>query len=215
MVLPSLDIPLYQLLLRFGIDVVAVLMLVYGMYYRRHHDKALVTTAVMFNFSAFGVLMVLTSVEFGVAAGFGLFAILALFRLRSEQFDKIEISYFFAAVAIAVICSVQGTTLPFVVAVVAFLLFGAYFLDHPRVLHSVDGIKITLDKIDHRALSDVRATRADLGKRLGVEVIYYRIKSFDYVNETARINVFYRNTQSAKSRSPQVRDADNRSRDAV
>ncbi|HET7268536.1 MAG TPA: DUF4956 domain-containing protein, partial [Oleiagrimonas sp.] len=92
---------------------------------------------------------------------------------------------------------------------------GAYFLDHPRVLHSVDGIKITLDKIDHRALSDVCATRADLGKRLGVEVIYYRIKSFDYVNETARINVFYRNTQSAKSRSPQVRDADNRSRDAV
>lgn len=187
-----LQTPLVELLLRFCIDIVAALVLILGMYYRRHHDKELVTTAVMFNFAAFGVLTILTSVNFGVAAGFGLFAILALFRLRSEQFNKVEISYFFCSVALAVVCSVQGTTLPFVVAVVAFLLAGAYVLDHPRVLHSVDGVKITLDKIDHRALSDVNATRADLGQRLGVEVIYYEIKSFDYVNETARINVFYR-----------------------
>lgn len=193
MIASTLEFPFVELLLRFGIDIVAVLLLVYGMYYRRHHDKELVTTAVMFNFAAFAVLIILSSVEFGVAAGFGLFAILALFRLRSEQFDKIEISYFFGSVAIALVCSVQGTTLPFVVAVVAFLLLGAYVLDHPRVMQSVDGVKITLDKIDHRALSDTRATREDLGKRLGVEVIYYEIKSFDYVNETAKINVFYRN----------------------
>ncbi|MCB1630481.1 MAG: DUF4956 domain-containing protein [Pseudomonadales bacterium] len=183
---------LFELLLRFGIDVAAVVLLIYGLYYRRHHDKELVTTAVMFNFSAFAVLVVLADVQFGVAAGFGLFAILALFRLRSEQFDKIEISYFFGAVAIAVICSVKGTTLPFVLAVVLFLLLGAFVLDHPRILHSVAGVKIVLDKIDHRALTDAAAMRADLGQRLGVEVINYEIKSFDYVNETAHINVFYR-----------------------
>ncbi|MDN5781302.1 MAG: DUF4956 domain-containing protein [Luteimonas sp.] len=193
MPLLPLHASLVELVLRFGIDVVAVLLLIYGMFYRRHHDKELVTTAVLFNFAAFSVLTILTSVKFGIAAGFGLFAILALFRLRSEQFNKIEISYFFCAVAMAVICSVQGTTLPFVVAVVTFLLLGAYVFDHPRVLHSVNGVKITLDKIDHRALSNAEATREDLGRRLGVEVIYYQIKSFDYVNETARINVFYRN----------------------
>lgn len=195
----SLQFPLTELALRFGIDVLAVILLIYGMYYRRHHDKELVTTAVMFNFAAFAVLIVLSSVEFGVAAGFGLFAILALFRLRSEQFNKVEISYFFGAVAVALVCSVQGTTLPFMVAVVAFLLLGAYVLDHPRILSSVDGVKITLDKIDHRALSDVPATCTDLGKRLGVEVIFYEIKSFDYVNETAKINVYYRrNSKSAR-----------------
>lgn len=190
--IPALSAPLFELLLRFGIDIVAVVLLIHGMYYRRHHDKELVTTAVMFNFAAFSVLVVLSAVDFGVAAGFGLFAILALFRLRSESFDKVEISYFFGAVAIAVICSVQGTTLSFVIAVVLFLLIGAYVLDHPRILHAVGGVKITLDKIDPHALSDEPAMRADLGKRLGVQVIYYELKSFDYVNETARVNVFYR-----------------------
>lgn len=192
MLLAFMQTPLFELLLRFGIDIVGVTLLIYGLYYRRHHDKELLTTAVMFNFSAFGVLVVLADVQFSVAAGFGLFAILALFRLRSEQFNKIEISYFFGAVAIAVICSVQGTSLQFVIAVVVFLLLGAFVLDHPRILHSVAGVKITLDKIDHRALSDQPAMRADLGERLGVEVVYYQLKSFDYVNETARINVFYR-----------------------
>lgn len=181
-----------ELLARFLIDIVAVLLLVFGMYYRRHHDKELVTTAALFNFAVFTVLVILSSVDFGVAAGFGLFAILALFRLRSEQFDKIEISYFFASLAIAVICSIQGTTLPFVVLVVAFLLVGAFILDHPRVLQSMDGLKITLDKIDAHALSDVDAMRSDLTRRLGVEVVYYNIRSFDYVNDTARINVYYR-----------------------
>lgn len=192
MLLASINTPLVELLLRFGIDIIAVLLLVFGMYYRRHHDKELVTTAAMFNFAVFSVLIILSSVDFGVAVGFGLFAILALFRLRSEQFDKIEISYFFGAVAIAVICAIQGTTVPLVAAVVVFLLVGAFVLDHPRVLQSVDGLKITLDKIDAHALSDVDAMRTDLAARLGVEVVYYRIISFDYVNDTARINVFYK-----------------------
>ncbi|HLQ86256.1 MAG TPA: DUF4956 domain-containing protein [Salinisphaeraceae bacterium] len=195
MLLASIQSPLFELLVRFTVDVIAMLLLIFGMYYRRHHDKELVTTAAMFNFAVFSVLIILSSVEFGVAVGFGLFAILALFRLRSEQFDKIEISYFFGSVAIAVICSIQGTTLPLVITVVGFLLLGAYMLDHPRVLDSVDGIKITLDQIDGHALSDVNTMRADLTRRLGVEVIYYRIISFDYVNDTARINVFYKRQQ--------------------
>lgn len=203
MLLAFIQIPLVELMARFALDVVAVMLMVFGMYYRRHHDKELVTTAAMFNFAVFSVLIILSSVEFGVAVGFGLFAILALFRLRSEQFDKIEISYFFGTVAIAVICSIQGTTLPLVFAAVVFLLVGAYVLDHPRVLQSVDGLKITLDKIDAHALSDVDAMRADLANRLGVEVVYYRIISFDYVNDTARINVFYRKQNDFGSRRPQ------------
>jgi len=181
-----------SLLARFGIDLVALLLLIFGLYYRRYHDKALVTTAALFNIFVFAVLAVLSSVDFGIAAGFGLFAILALFRLRSESITKIEISYFFGSVALAVICSIQGTTIPLVGVAALFVLIGAYVLDHPHILRSVDGIKITLDKIDPHALSDQARMRADLASRLGVEVMYYQIASFDYVNDTARINVFYR-----------------------
>ena len=183
---------LLDLLSRIAIDSVAMVVLVFGMYYRRYRDKELVTAAAMFNIFVFAVLTVLSSVQFSVSAGFGLFAILALFTLRSEPINKIEITYFFGSVAIAVICSVHGTPIALVATIAGLVLLGAFVIDHPLILRSVDGIKITLDKIEEHSLSDPTAMRADLGRRLGVEVISYQIVSLDYVNDMARINVFYR-----------------------
>ena len=188
----TLQQTLLELLPRLAIDVVGVGLLVLVLYYPRHHDKELVTTATMFNFAVFAVLTILAEVEFGLAAGFGLFAVLALFRLRSEQFSKVDMSYFFGAVAIGVICSIQGTTLAVVAATVVLVLVGAWALDHPRVLHSITGIKITLDRIDPYVLSDTGRMRTELGKQLGVDVVYYEIKSLDYVRDMAAINVYYR-----------------------
>ncbi len=187
-----IDDAMAALLARLAIDLAAMLLLVFGLYYRRYRDKELVTAAALFNVFVFAVLSVLSSVEFGLAAGFGLFAILALFTLRSEPIGKTEITYFFGSVAIAVICSVQGTTLPFVGAVVAIVLLGAWLIDHPRILRSVDGIKVTLDKIDGHALSDPAAMRVELSQRLGVQVMSYQITTLDYITDMARINVYYR-----------------------
>ncbi|WP_239025401.1 DUF4956 domain-containing protein [Roseicyclus persicicus] len=181
-----------DLLARFAINTAAMTLLIFGMFYRRYRDKQLATTAAMFNTFAFAVLTILSSVEFSLAAGFGLFAILALFSLRSEQIDKLEISYFFGAIAIAVICSVMGTSLVFVMLVTALVLAAAYIIDHPRVLRLSDGIQITLDQIDPHALSDPELMRRDLSHRLGVEVMSYNIVGLNYVNDLAVINVFYR-----------------------
>jgi hypothetical protein len=180
---------------RFAINVTAMVILVFGLFYRRYRIKELVTAASLFNIFAFGVLSILGSVEFSLAAGFGLFAILALFTLRSEQISKIEITYFFGSIAIAVICSIQGTTLPFVLGVIAMVIVGAYVFDHPRILKSVDGIKITLDKIDPDALSDPIKMRADLSARLGVDVMSYQIVALNYITDMAQISVFYRKTK--------------------
>jgi hypothetical protein len=184
--------PVLDLIVRFAINIVAMVLLVFGMYYRRYRDKELVTAAAMFNIFAFAVLTILSAVEFSIAAGFGLFAILALFSLRSEQISKTEITYFFGSVAIAVICSVQGTTLDFVAAIVALILIGSWIIDHPSILRSADGVKITLDKIDAHALSHPEAMKAELSSRLGVEVMSYQISALDYINDMARLNVFFR-----------------------
>lgn len=184
--------PASDLLLRVAIDLTAMLLLVFGLYYRRYRDKELVTAAALFNVFIFAVLTVLSQVEFGIAAGFGLFAILAMFTLRSEPIGKTEITYFFGSVAIAVICAVQGTTPVFAAAVAALVVLGAWAIDHPRVLQSVDGIRITLDKIDPHALSQPERMKRDLSERLGVQVMSYQITALDYINDMARITVFYR-----------------------
>ena len=186
------DLPKLETLIRFGIDLAAMLALVFGLYWRRYRDKELATAASLFNVFVFAVLTVLSSVEFSVMAGFGLFAILALFTLRSEQITKIEITYFFGSIAIAVICSVVGTALAFVGAIAAAVVACAWALDHPAILRSHYGVKVTLDKIDHDALSDPARMRAELSRRLGVDVMSYQITALNYINDMASVTVFYR-----------------------
>ncbi len=190
--IPDFTDPNWELISRLAINCVAMIMLIFGMYYRRYRDKELSTTASMFNVFAFAVLTILSSVEFSIAAGFGLFAILALFSLRSEAISKIEISYFFGAIAIAVICSVQGTTLWLVLGIVGFVLIAAWVLDHPRILKSVSSAKVTLDRIDPHVLSDTERMRVELSSRLGVDVMNFQIIELNYVNDLARLNVYFR-----------------------
>ena len=192
-----------ELVARFLINVAAMMVLVFGLYYRRYRDKELVIAAAMFNIFTFVVLTVLSSVEFGIAAGFGLFAILALFTLRSEQISKIEISYFFGSVSIAVICSIQGTTYYFIALVAALLLLSAYVIDHPKVLRSVHQVGITLDRIDGHVLSDPLVMREALSLRLGVDVMSFQVMSMDYINDMARLKVFYRTREG----EPKLRDS--------
>ena len=188
----NINEPVWELLARFGINIAAITTLVFGLYYRRYRDKEMATTASMFNIFAFSVLTILSSVEFSIAAGFGLFAILALFSLRSEQIGKIEIAYFFGSIAIAVICSVLGTGIALVILVNIFVIIGAYLIDHPRFMQSVSKVRLTLDKIDGHALSDTEKMRAELSARLGVDVLSFEISELNYVNDLARLKIYYR-----------------------
>ena len=125
------ETPIIDFVARASINVVAMLLLVFGMYYQRYRDKELAIAAALFNIFVFSLLVILSSVEFGVGTGFGLFAILALFTLRSEQITKTEITYFFGSIAIAVICenSDQGAR---VAAPIASLMIEKYLKDSIR-----------------------------------------------------------------------------------
>jgi hypothetical protein len=185
-------ISIVLLCIRILLDLVATGTLVFGFYYRRYGEKELATSAAMFNVFIFAVLTVLSAVNFSVTAGFGLFAILALFTLRSEPLSKPDLTYFFGSITIAVICSVQGTSLPLVVLVLLVVLAGAWIIDHPRILRSVGGVKISLDHIDQALLADPVAMKQTLSQRLGVEVLSYQVLQMDYITEMARLNVNFR-----------------------
>lgn len=174
-------------------------VLIFGIYYRRHGDRVLATTAAMFNIFAFAVLGKLSSVEFGLAAGFGLFAILALFNLRSEQIGRIEIAYFFGAIAIAVICSIQGTPLLSVIAIATLAIFSVFVIDHPSLLRGSRAVTITLDRIDPHLLADPDAMKKVLSQRLGVHVTGFEIVSLNFVNELAVINLTFHKLQTEQT----------------
>lgn len=156
-----------HLLLRYGLNLIAILLLMLALYYPRHKKRALTVSAALFNSFAFAVLSVLSSVQFTVAAGFGLFAILALFTLRSEQIPKVDIAYFFGAISLAVITSIKGTELSFVVLMLCLLLIAVYFFDHPKLLPSTFKTRVTLMPIPADALGCPQTLHASLAGKIG------------------------------------------------
>ena len=79
-----------------AIDLVAIAVLTFGLYFPRHRRKDLVIAFLAVNVGVLGVSIVLASATVGIGVGLGLFGVLAIIRLRSTPIKQHEIAYYFA-----------------------------------------------------------------------------------------------------------------------
>ena len=86
-----------------GIDLVAIFLMTYVLYFRRHWRADLLLSYVALNIGIFVTMSVLTQVRIEIAVGFGLFAILSIIRLRSSAVTQQEVSYYFLALVLGLL----------------------------------------------------------------------------------------------------------------
>ncbi|MCU1425422.1 MAG: hypothetical protein JWM51_1713, partial [Microbacteriaceae bacterium] len=68
-----------------AIDLIAISILTFGMYFRRHRRRDLVVAFLGVNVGVLAVASVLGTTEVGVGVGLGLFGVLSIIRLRSSE----------------------------------------------------------------------------------------------------------------------------------
>jgi hypothetical protein len=164
-----------QLFENLAIDLVAIGLLAYGIYYRRHRRSDLVLAYVALNVSLFVAgAVILQQAHLGVAFGFGLFAILSLIRLRSDPITPVEVAYYFVALILGLANGLQ-----FRDRLLTILLDNRWVL--PRSQHHV----VTLDVVH----ASPTALVADLERRLGGRVTHCIVKELDYVRDITRVDV--------------------------
>jgi hypothetical protein len=78
-------------LIDLGMDLAAIFLLAYVLYYRRHRRSDLLLAYVSLNVGLFVAISLLTTVRVDIALGFGLFAILSIIRLRSNTVTQEEL----------------------------------------------------------------------------------------------------------------------------
>ena len=174
-----------DLALRIGLDVAAVALLAYGVYYRRHRRRDMFVVLVMFNIGLLLALQVLTAGDIGIGVGFGLFAVLSIVRLRSETFEFDEMGYFFLALVLALVCGLDIGGVGIAGALALITVAAAYVVDHPRLLRPTRRLDVTLEVI----FSDADALRRHLEERLDARVTEVTVREIDYVRETTRVTV--------------------------
>jgi hypothetical protein len=73
------------------VDLVAISLLTYGLYYRRHHRRDLTLGLMGVNVGLFAVSSFTATSTMSVGFGIGLFALLSVIRLRSTTASQEEI----------------------------------------------------------------------------------------------------------------------------
>jgi Domain of unknown function (DUF4956) len=177
-----------DVLVRLAIDAVAAGALVYGLFLPRHRRMDLVVVYALFNVGVFLALVVIAAGEVSMGVGFGLFAVLSIIRLRSEPFSNRELAYFFVALVIALVCAIDLGSPVHAAALAGAALAAAWAIDHPRLSRPTRRLEVTLELV----FSDPDALRRHLEERLNAPVTDVSVLELDYVRETTRAEVRYR-----------------------
>jgi Domain of unknown function (DUF4956) len=180
-----------------GIDLLAIFLLAYVLYFRRHRRADLLLAYVTLNVGIFVTVSLLSTVRMDIALGFGLFAILSIVRLRSSTVTQQEVAYYFVALVAGL---VNGLNLGdrVLVAAVNALLIGAMLVVDSRPLRArARRLEITLDTVHHNE----DALVADLERRLRGRVMHLQVNEVDYVRDVMVVDVRYQAAPPIKERS--------------
>jgi Ca2+/Na+ antiporter len=168
-------------------DVAAITLLAFGVYFPRHHRRDLLTAFIGVNLGVVAVSLVLGSATVGLGLGLGLFGVLSIIRLRSDEIAQHEIAYYFASLALGLVAGITGTVNVLAASLMLFIVGGLYIVDHPRLLRRHRLQTIRLD----RAEPDPEALRQQLAQLLGGRVLHVTVKSLDLANDTTLVEVRY------------------------
>ena len=116
-----------------GLDLIAISILVFVLYFPRHRRRDLVIAYLMINLGLIAVTSALVAEETTISIGFGLFAVLSLLRLRSAELDQPEIAYYLAAMTLGLLGALPISPVWIIAALMAIILVGLAVGDHPRL----------------------------------------------------------------------------------
>ncbi|WP_433615739.1 DUF4956 domain-containing protein [Dactylosporangium sp. CA-139114] len=174
-------------LLIIGVDVVAIAVLTFGVYFPRHHRRDLVAAFLGINVGVLATTMVLASAPVGAGLGLGLFGVLSIIRLRSSEIAQHEIAYYFAALALGLLAGLSDTLGPLSGGLMALIVAALFGGDHPALFGRHRQQTMLLD----RAFTDETALRAHLEGRLGARVLNLTVRHVDTVNDTTLVELRY------------------------
>ncbi len=182
-----------DILLRFGINLLAVFILVRLIYYSTHKNKDYLFTFFLFNILIFIICLLLGSTKIKIGFAFGLFAIFSIIRYRTVTVPIKEMGYFFTCVALGLVNALADTDGNFIVIIGCNLtiLLLTLFLDKYLGLTHENVKEIIYERIDLIQPSKRTEMIEDLKTRTGLPIHRVEVSNVNFLRDTANVNAFY------------------------
>lgn len=173
---------------RFAVDFVGINLMILGIYFRNYRRRDLAAVFITANLGLFAVLTVLATSTLTAAIGFGLFGVLSIIRLRSKEFEHIEIAYFFMALTMALITAIDTHPIQLSIALIVMLILVMMVADSYKARNTHTDVNLTLGAVfesEHELVEYIE-------NKLNCKVNVVRTKSINYMTETTQVNVVYK-----------------------
>ena len=152
---------------------------------------AIVPAAVV-NIGVMAVASALITSTVSAGLGLGLFGVLSIIRLRSQELAQHEVAYYFAALALGLLGGLGSTSLGIVLGLMAMIVLAVAVGDALGGSARTCRQTLVLD----RAYGDRAALRAHVERVLGGSVHEITVVKTDLVNDTTVVDV--RHTPAAE-----------------
>jgi hypothetical protein len=185
---------LLNLIIRFGFNLSVAFIIVKIIYQRDHNNNDFVFTYFMFNSLIFFFASILGSITINMGFAFGLFAVFAILRYRTDPIPIKEMTYLFIVITIGVINALSGDEVS-----IGALLFTntalvglTYFLEKYWQNNLLASMNIDYEKIENVKPENHEALLADLKERTGLNIQDFQFSRMNFLRDTVRIKIYYK-----------------------
>ena len=182
----------FNLIFRFGFNLSIAFIIIKLIYYRNHNNNDFVFTYFMFNSLIFFFATILGSMTVNLGFAFGLFAVFAILRYRTDPIPIKEMTYLFIVITIGVINALSSSEVSYAellftnVALVGLTYFlETYWQNNLLVRHSVE-----YEIIENIKPENHEKLLLDLEDRTGFSIKHFEIGRINFLRDTVQIRIY-------------------------
>jgi len=185
---------LLNLIIRFGFNLSVAFIIIKLIYQRDHNNNDFVFTYFMFNSLIFFFASILGSITINMGFAFGLFAVFAILRYRTDPIPIKEMTYLFIVITIGVINALSGDEVSFEALLFTntALVGLTYFLEKYWQNNLLVSMNIDYEKIENVKPQNHEALLADLKERTGLNIQDFQFSRMNFLRDTVRIKIYYK-----------------------
>ena len=192
----DLSSELLHLIIRFGFNL-SIAFIIIKLIYQRNHSNNLdfVFTYFMFNSLIFFFAFLLSNITINMGFAFGLFAVFAILRYRTDPIPIKEMTYLFIVITIGVINALSGAE----VSYAALLFTNIALVGLTYVLETYwQNNTLILRTVQYEIIENIKPEnhdklRLDLEDRIGMPIIKFEIHRINFLRDTVRISIYCKN----------------------
>lgn len=189
---------LVEMSTRFVFNLLIVWGIVHFFYYPKGRRRDYYFTFLLLSVSIFMLIYLMDGSNLQIGAALGLFAVFGIIRYRTESVPIREMTYLFFLVALSVLNGTKAD-LSLVERLIANgLLVATVWVSENYLLVSKVGCKfVRYDNIDLIVPERYNELKADLEKRLGVEIVRVEVGAVDFLTDMTMLRVYYKDPVGA------------------